>query len=58
MATLIKAECPNCEAEFVVVEDSNQDIDELNCPLCLTEVPFDVEDEDDESEDGEDEDVE
>ena len=50
MSTLIKAECPNCEAEFVVVEDSNQDIDELNCPLCLAEVPFDVEDEDGESE--------
>ena len=56
MSTLIKAKCPNCEAEFAVVEDSNQDIDELNCPLCLTDI--DLDDEDDESEEGEDEDVE
>ena len=50
MATLLNATCPSCDAEFAVVEESTQDIDELNCPLCLAEVPFDVEDEDGESE--------
>ena len=53
MATLLNATCPSCDAEFAVVEESTQDIDELNCPLCLTEVPLD--DDDDE---GDDEDVE
>ena len=54
MSTLIKAECPNCEAEFAVIEESTQEIDELNCPLCLAEVGLDDdEEEDDEKEDEE-----
>ena len=53
MATLLNATCPNCDAEFAVVEEPTQDIDELNCPLCLAEIGLDDEEEDEEEEDTE-----
>ncbi len=49
MATLIKAECPACDTEFAVVEETTQDIDELNCPCCLADVVLNDEDDENES---------
>jgi hypothetical protein len=53
MGTLIKAECPACDTEFVVVEDSTEDIDDLNCPVCLTDVELNEEEDDDDDDDDE-----